>query len=108
MSQHRRPTFAELLARRIARRASSGPQLVRNLWGKPLPCCWDDCWNPGDERYRIVVGHDAPARRAAGDTLTYLFCSPRHREYYAHAAGHAGAYGQLPPGSRTPLGLIVP
>lgn len=108
MNRPRLPTFAELRARSVSRRPSTGPQLVRNYWGRPLPCCWDDCWRNGDERYRIVVAHDAPARREAGDTLTYIFCSERHRELYAHAAGRAGQYGNMPAGSRTALGLIVP
>jgi len=110
VNQRRLPTFAELRARWVNQRPVllGRPQLVRNAHGKPLPCCWDDCWANGDERYRIVVPHDAPARRANGDTLTYLFCSDRHREYYREAASRAGSYGQLPSGSRSPLGLHIP
>jgi hypothetical protein len=70
--------------------------LVRNAHGVPLPCCWADCWHRGSTKHVAVVAHDAAGRE--GDTLTYLFCGPQHRQMWL---------GQLPPDSPA-RGLIVP
>lgn len=70
--------------------------LVRNAHGKPLPCCWAECWTPGSLKHKAVAPHDGPGRE--GDTLTYLFCGPVHKALWL---------GQSPPGA-TALGLITP
>lgn len=81
-------------------------QLVRNAHGRPIPCCWSDCWDRGDNRYRVEVPHDAP--KFPGEKLVYIFCRPRHRSYWLHA-NRPGRYGTLPTGERrSPLGLILP
>lgn len=78
------------------RRHGGRRDLVRNAHGKPLPCCWAECWTPGSTRYTAVVPHDAPGRE--GDTLTYVFCGPAHRDMWRGAA--------RPDASA--LGLIIP
>ena len=65
--------------------------------GDVLPCCWADCERPGHDGIRIVK-HEGPLR-----TLTYVFCSERHRQLYANS--HI-AYGDLPLGSRNRNGLL--
>ncbi len=85
---------------------------VRNASGKPLLCCWNDCDRDGYDNYKLVVPHDSPQR--PGDTLTYIFCGPMHRNYYVSAAipaEHRGPLGndltdRVP--RRSPLGLILP
>ena len=57
-----------------------------------IPCCWAECSAPGLSQFAINV-RESPYR-----TLVYLFCSDRHRLYYAFGPT---AYGQLPAGSRT-------
>lgn len=94
---------ARLLGRR--RRARKGER-VRNLWGKSLPCCWADCWEPGSTVHQVVVPHDAPQRK--GDTLTYIFCSPEHLGYWVSGAMPGDTYGNRLSGRRSPLGLIIP
>lgn len=90
------------------RRARKG-QLVRNLSGRPLPCCWSDCWTPGRTDQGVVIKHDAPERKGAGDTLTYLFCSPAHREHWLNELSPARRAEVInAQRERSPLGLIVP
>lgn len=86
------------------RRAPRGV-LVRNMWGKPLPCCWNDCTRPGRTDHQVIVQHDAPERR--NDTLTYVFCCDAHKGYWLTAL-QPGEYGRLRSGQRSPLGLIIP
>lgn len=61
-----------------------GPRTVKNpLTGRTLPCCWGDCWEPGDRRYKIVTPHpDKP-----GHTQTRIYCSPGHRAQDAEEKG---------------------
>lgn len=69
----------------------SRPNRVRNLWGVPLPCCWNDCWADGSTDHQVVVPHDQP--KQPGDTLTYIFCSDMHRRFWISAtfpAEHRG------------------
>lgn len=76
--------------------------LVRNqLTGRVLPCCWDDCAQPGDDRHAVNVPHDAP--RFPGEQLRYVFCSPRHAAYWKHSHRDRG---NLPTGSRGLLGPL--
>lgn len=70
--------------------------LVRNAHGLPLPCCWQDCWERGSTKHKVVAPHDAPGRE--GDTLTYIFCGPAHKALWL---------GKTRPDA-TALGLIVP
>lgn len=103
----RRPTglHVPLLGRQ--RRARKGER-VRNLWGKALPCCWADCWAPGSTRHQATVPHDAPERADAGDTLSYVFCSPEHLGYWLSGAMPGDTYGNRLSGRKSPLGLIIP
>lgn len=64
-----------------------GRTLVRNPEGVPLPCCWDECENPGYEENKVIV-------REPQKTLHYIFCSDRHKRY--HINGHRD-YGNLRP-----------
>jgi len=79
------------------RRLGGRRDRVRNAHGKPLPCCWAECWTPGSTKYTVVAPHDAPGRE--GDTLTYIFCGPVHRALWQ---------GQLNPAGQHGSGLIVP
>lgn len=78
------------------RRHGGRRDLVRNAHGVPLPCTWQDCWERGSTKHEVRVPHDAPGRE--GDTLTYVFCGPRHKAMWL---------GQLPPDKR-PNSIIVP
>lgn len=79
-------------------------RLVRNrLTGRVLPCCWADCEIPGDDAIRHAELHDLP--RFDGERLVWIFCSDRHRLFWL--AAHRYGYGILPPGNRSPLGLII-
>lgn len=80
-------------------------RLVRNYHGRPLPCCWADCWTHGDDRHGVDVPHDAP--KYPGEQLRYIFCSERHRAYWLNSRNDRG---NLPTGSKGllgPLGLPV-
>lgn len=81
------------------------PKRIRNFFGKPLPCCWDDCWAHADERYVYVIPHDQP--KHPGDTLTYVFCSDSHKTFWLSAT-IPGMKGKDLSGQRGPLGLIIP
>jgi hypothetical protein len=63
-----------------------------------IPCCWAECDRPGLEKFAIKIV-ESPVR-----TLVHLFCSQRHRLYYAFGPT---AYGQLPAGERTTDARIV-
>lgn len=81
-------------------------QYVRNAAGKRLPCCWADCWEPGDNRYRVEVPHDAP--KFKGEKLVYIFCTERHRMLWLEA-NRPGRLGMAAAGQRrSPLGLYLP
>lgn len=89
------------------RRTHRKGQRVRNLSGKPLPCCWKDCWRPGMTDHAVFVKHDAPERH--GDMLTYIFCSESHREHWLNTLEperrHLVVNAQR---ERSPFGLIIP
>lgn len=55
-----------------------------SMW---LMCCWDDCEKDGYELYKLDR-----------EGIRYVFCSERHRGYFAYS--HRG-YGQLPPGMKS-------
>lgn len=69
------------------RRLGGRRDLVRNAHGQPLPCCWADCWARGSVKHKVVVLHDAPDRAASGDTLTYIFCGPAHKDMWMGRSG---------------------
>lgn len=96
-----------ILPGRNRRRARKGER-VRNLWGKSLPCCWTECWEPGSTQHQVTVPHDAPERANSGDTLTYVFCSPEHLGYWLSGAMPGDHFGDRLSGRKSPLGLIIP
>lgn len=56
-------------------------------------CAWDTCEKSGYECYKAVerisaVGHPL-------QTLTYVFCTERHKQYFIHSTIRAN---DLPPG----------
>lgn len=60
--------------------------VVNPTSGVKLPCCWDDCWKPGHEEHKAVVSTD-------GRQLHYVFCSEKHRSYYANSHRSYGNAG---------------
>lgn len=88
----------------IGRTVQHPPRLVRNQFThRILPCCWDDCTRNGDNAIRIV----RPSESAPGDTVTYIFCSDRHRSMFANAHRSPGNVDVNGP-RRSPLGIILP
>lgn len=73
-------------------------QLVRDRFGDPLLCCWDDCGQWGDGRVYEVAKSD-------GKQVIYIFCVEGHRDFWRHSIHDNGNHS---PGSRTPSGLIIP
>lgn len=72
--------------------------------GSLIICFWDDCESVADDRHQAVESRPPDDHEVAGvlagtikPTMTYLFCSERHRAYWLHS--HR-ANGQLPIGSR--------
>jgi hypothetical protein len=63
---------------------------VRNQLGDPLLCCWDDCGQYGHYEARSV-------RVQEGRPVTYVFCCPRHQEYWINSVEDNG---NLPSGSK--------
>ena len=67
-------------------------------------CAWDDCERPGYELYKV------PTRRGV-QTMTYVFCTERHRQYWIAAGqgpetaarNQGRVHGMLPPGHRPTL-----
>lgn len=104
MSGHHRRRGPLILPGRDRRRARAG-DLVRNLAGKPLPCCWSDCWERGSTQHQAVIPHDQPERK--GDTLTYIFCSDNHRALWLSGAVPGDTFGKRLSGVRSPLGIII-
>lgn len=79
---------------------------VRNLRGKPLPCCWSDCTRDGSTANRREVPHDDP--KFPGEKLIYIFCSPAHAMLWSDGSTGRATHGNMLPGQRSPLGLILP
>ena len=79
---------------------------VRNFHGVALLCCWSDCQQPGDTAHEVRVPHDTP--RFPGEKLIYVFCSEIHKGMWAAGSTGRATHGNLPSGSRSPLGLILP
>lgn len=60
-----------------------------------ITCAWDDCEKDGYEINKIVVNEGADGYEP--HLVTYVFCTERHKVYWAHS--HRG-YGMLPPGHK--------
>jgi hypothetical protein len=65
--------------------------------GRIIPCCWAECDKPGHAEYEIRI------HEGAGRVVHYLFCSSRHRLFYAYGPTD---YGQLPAGMATTDGHV--
>lgn len=73
--------------------------------GRVFPCCWDDCWRPGDARVKAEVTEGVFAEAdmvpellvGTPKVLTYIFCSDRHKAYWVNSHRDMG---NLPPGVR--------
>lgn len=63
-----------------------GKTVVRNDFGVPILCAWDDCQNSGYDEIKVIVTEQ-------GKRLHYIFCSEQHRQL--HINGHH-EYGKLP------------
>lgn len=63
---------------RTVKRAIIGDDQSPNT-GRPVPCFWDDCARDG------VGLHMARERNETGGWLIYLFCSERHKLYWANS-----------------------
>lgn len=67
--------------------AGGGKQLVRNAQGNPLPCCYADCWEDGDNRTRVEVPHTQP--KHPGEKLVYIFCTDAHKSLHLKGTVYA-------------------
>lgn len=102
-----------------------GKYLITGFDGHRMVCGWDDCQRHGLELHKLLehkhdVRHgcgwaDRMAVSHSGETahVWQVFCSERHRLYWANATGRQAlrsiestgrAYGNLPVGSR---GMII-
>lgn len=63
--------------------------------GTYVLCAWDTCDKPGYEMYKCVE-HDNKSGYE-DKTITYVFCTERHRQYFIHSVMRAG---DLPKGFR--------
>jgi hypothetical protein len=61
--------------------------------GTYVMCGWDTCEKDGRESNKCVETISAPGYPK--QTLTYVFCSERHRQYFIHSTVRAN---DLPPG----------
>jgi hypothetical protein len=60
---------------------------------KHVMCAWDTCEKDGLESNKCVERISAPGYEL--QTLTYVFCSERHRQYWIHSTVRSG---ELPAG----------
>lgn len=61
--------------------------------GTYVMCAWDTCEKSGYEMYKCVEYENKPGH--ALHTITYVFCSERHKQYFIHSLVRAN---NLPPG----------
>lgn len=61
--------------------------------GTYVLCAWDTCERYGFETYKAIERISAPGYPL--QTLTYVFCTERHKQYFIHSLVQAN---QLPPG----------
>lgn len=66
-----------------------------------ITCAWDTCEARGVDLHRAHF-HDHnpgyPCEASGAKHVIYVFCSERHKQYFAHSHHRMG---YLPPGSRT-------
>lgn len=67
-----------------------GKPVINMATGTHIPCCWLDCFKDGVELHKVVIPQP-------GETINYVFCSERHRQYFIHSHRDMG---NLPPGHR--------
>jgi hypothetical protein len=64
--------------------------------GTYVMCAWDTCEKSGYEIYKCVERDHSPGYASTdAKTITYVFCSERHRQYFIHSVIKAN---DLPPG----------
>lgn len=61
--------------------------------GTHVMCAWDTCEKDAYESYKCVERISAPGYPV--QTLSYVFCSERHKQYFVHSTIMAN---MLPPG----------
>jgi hypothetical protein len=57
-------------------------------------CAWDICERDGYEMHKIRLRDSAPGVVPV-KTITYVFCTERHKQYWINSTSK---YGNLPPG----------
>lgn len=72
-----------------------------HMEGKHVYCAWDTCTNDGYESNKVVEVISAPGYPR--ETLTYVFCSERHRQYFIDQTKPGLYAGKLAPGNRRML-----
>jgi hypothetical protein len=74
--------------------------------GTYVMCGWDDCTKDGYEMYKAVefLGYEPIIWEGRiqylTKTLTFIFCSQRHKDYFQHSTVRAN---MLPPGSKSAI-----
>jgi hypothetical protein len=63
--------------------------------GTYVMCAWDTCEKDGYEMFKVVEYDNANGYEPK--TISYVFCTERHKEYWLHSTVRAG---YLPAGSR--------
>lgn len=66
--------------------------------GKHIYCAWDTCEKDGYESNKVVETISAPGHPK--QTLTYVFCSERHRQYWIDQNKPGIMAGHLAPGNK--------
>ncbi len=82
---------------------------VRNpVSGMPFSCAWDDCPRDGHDEFKVLERDGllsladgcSPLLVGTPKVIHWIFCSPRHKEYWQNAPRD---HGNLPQGARGPL-----
>ena len=55
--------------------------------GTYVLCAWDTCEKPGLESNKCIEHDESPGYPAK--TISYVFCSERHRQYFIHSTVRA-------------------
>jgi len=71
----------------------NGKAVINLQTGAHLPCCWDICEKDGVELHKTRV-------RSGVESVTYVFCSDRHRMYWVNSHRDNG---NLPAGYRSTM-----
>lgn len=56
--------------------------------GTFVMCAWDTCEKDGYEAYKAVEHDNTPGYEER--TITYVFCSERHKQYFIHSTVRGG------------------